>query len=171
MERTVGIEPTDLAEAAAGGNAASRASAAHRAVPEEPKVVVRPVDRRAGRLVVTPEELEAVVAGGPGRLLSYLRVSPAFRSSRFLGYRILEILTADPRFGPPHLLTGDIVLRANGFRVERPEQYIKAFESLKGAREISLDLFRDEKRVRLVYAVASSATEDLDAGGEAPAKE
>ena len=161
-ERTVGTEPTDLREAAKAENAAPNAETPAQAAPAgaEPRVIVRPLETRGGRPVVTTSELGAVVAGGPGRLLSYVRVSPAFRSSRFLGHRIEELLTDDPRFRAPHLRKGDVILRINGFRVERPEQYIKAFESLKGAREISFDLFRDEKRVRLVYDV-----EDRPAGG------
>ena len=171
--RTVGTEPVDLQEAQKAENASLQTGAEGQApeIGSDPRVVVRPLRQSGGRLVVTPSELNAVVAGGPGRLLSYVRVSPAFRSSRFLGHRVEKLLTGDPRFLPPNLRTGDVILRVNGFRVERPEQYIKAFESLKGAKEISFDLFRDEKRVRLVYAVEEQAPGGPGPSGAAPASE
>ena len=112
-----------------------------------------PPSAEGGTPTLLRAEVDRVVEGGAGRLLAQVRVQPAFRSSRFLGYRVEEILATDSRFRPPHLRPGDVILRVNGFKIGRPEQFIQAFESLRDADEVVFDLWREARRVRLVYPI------------------
>jgi type II secretory pathway component PulC len=52
------------------------------------------------------------------------------------------------------LRPGDTVSRVNGRSVERPEEFKLVWDSLKGARELVLDIVREGHPSRLHYAIA-----------------
>ena len=87
-------------------------------------------------------ELDRVLLAGPQAFIRNLEVSPALLAGKFVGYRIEEIFPGDPRFAGVDLHPGDVILRINRARIERPGQFMKVWESLKVASELCLDYVR-----------------------------
>jgi type II secretory pathway component PulC len=90
--------------------------------------------------VIEREGLVALVDQGLGRFLQHLRLEPAMRDGKFGGFRLAAL---DPAWRGAGLESGDLIMRLNGQPIERPEQALAAFESLRTASEIRVDFTRD----------------------------
>jgi hypothetical protein len=100
--------------------------------------------------VLERKGLNAIIDQGLGRVLARLKLSPALRGGRFEGFRVSEI---DPAWLGTGLLVGDVLLRLNGQVIERPEQAQAAFESLRVASEVALELNRAGEKLSLRYRI------------------
>jgi hypothetical protein len=83
--------------------------------------------------------LIAIVDQGLGRFFGHLRLSPVMDGKRFVGFAVAGI---DPAWGDIGLRPGDIILRVNGQVIERPEQAMAAFESLRVSSEVLVEITR-----------------------------
>jgi type II secretory pathway component PulC len=95
------------------------------------------------------------VTAGLGSFLQHVVVDdhPAMAAGKFHGFRIVE-LAGDPGFWRGvDLKPGDVVLRVNGFPIERPEQALEAFRSLEVASELRVDYERDGQARVLRYSI------------------
>jgi S1-C subfamily serine protease len=100
--------------------------------------------------VLDRKGLSTVIDQGLGRVLARLKLSPAMRNGRYEGFRVSEI---DPAWASAGIQVGDVLLRLNGQPIERPEQAQVAFESLRVASEVALELSRNGKTTTLRYRV------------------
>lgn len=97
-------------------------------------------------------EVRATVKDGMGALLQRVIVDtdrPVFRSGKFLGFRIAAV----PREWGIELKPGDVVVRVNGFSVERPESAYEALQSLEVASELRVDYERNGEPRSLRYSI------------------
>jgi general secretion pathway protein C len=90
-------------------------------------------------------EVDALLASGLGSFLARIRVTPVLsRGGRFVGFRLDNARDLDAwRASGVDIRVGDVIVRVNGIRVERPEQALWAFERLRIASAIEIDLLRD----------------------------
>ena len=116
------------------------------------------VSAPAGHPYILRAEVEQAVAAGAGSLLGYVQVQPYSMRRRFLGFEIIRLLTDDPRFLPPHLRPGDVVLQINGIRLKQPGNLYDALMALQTASELEFDIWRNEKRIRVVYGIREQET-------------
>jgi type II secretory pathway component PulC len=97
-------------------------------------------------------DVRATVKSGMGALLQRVVVDtdqPVFRSGKFLGFRITQV----PREWGIDLKPGDVVVRVNGFPVERPESAYEALQSLEVASELRVDYERNGEPRSLRYSI------------------
>lgn len=85
------------------------------------------------------EGLVAIVDRGLGRFLSRMRVEPSLAAGKFAGFKVASL---DPAWQDIGLRSGDVITRLNGHPIERPEQALTAFESLRTASELKVDFVR-----------------------------
>jgi type II secretory pathway component PulC len=97
--------------------------------------------------VITRAELEAQLRAGAQSFIQKVRVRPSFRGGRFIGWRVLAYQ------GPGPIRTGDVVKRVNGEELERPEQFMKAWNGLRGRTELVLELIRSGKPLSLRFPI------------------
>jgi type II secretory pathway component PulC len=97
--------------------------------------------------VITKSELAAVLKDGPQAFVQKVRVRPAFRSGRFLGWRVLDYE------GPGPVRVGDIVMRVNGHGLERPEHFMRAWASLDGRGDLVVELVRGGRAATLRFPI------------------
>jgi type II secretory pathway component PulC len=88
-------------------------------------------------------ELTRVLDGAPGRFLARIDSEPRFRDGRFHGWRLRAFFPGDPRFARVDLRPGDVVVRVNGQRLERPDDLFAVWTALRTARELVVELERD----------------------------
>ncbi len=100
------------------------------------------VPRTPGPL--TRAEVETALTRGLGVFLARVDVSPAMTNGRFVGFRLERADDIDDwHSAGADIRIGDVILRVNGIRIERPEQALWAFERLRIARAIDVDLIRN----------------------------
>ena len=138
---------------AASTNGAARPQSGTASAPVEtaPVTVIVPVaavaiepapSRPPGPL--TRGEIEALVRGGLGVLLGRVEVTPVMAAGRFVGFRLDAAQDLDAwHAAGADIRLGDVIVRVNGVRVERPEQAQWAFERLRIAQAIEVDLLRE----------------------------
>jgi hypothetical protein len=100
--------------------------------------------------VLERKGLLVILDQGLGRVLARLKLSPAMQGGRFEGFRVSAI---DPAWSGANLQLDDVLLRLNGQPIERPEQAQLAFESLRVASEVALELKRAGEKMTLRYRI------------------
>lgn len=100
--------------------------------------------------VLDRKGLLLIIEQGLGRVLAKLKLSPVLTGDRFQGFRVSEIDSAWVGTG---LVVGDVVMRVNGQPIDRPEQAMVAFESLRVASEVAVELVRAGEKLSLRYRV------------------
>ncbi len=88
-------------------------------------------------------ELQNIMERGPQRFIATLRVGAHLEKGRFLGFRIKGFTTDGPLVNSRSILAGDTILRVNKEPVERPEQFMRAWETVKSADHLEVLLLRD----------------------------
>ena len=95
----------------------------------------------------------SVLDRGLGRFLQGVRVDAAKDGKRFVGFRLLDLYSGTPAFQKVDLVPGDVVTAVNTLSVERPEQALRAFESLRTAPALIVDYLRDGQERRLKFVI------------------
>jgi hypothetical protein len=151
-----------LVVASVAGLAGCAAATPSRATASRAVSVAAPAaspSRRAHSGPLTRADVEALVAGGLGAFLARIEVSPVMSRGRFVGFRLDAAQDlADWRAAGADIRLGDIVLRINGVRIERPEQAMWAFERLRIVSAIEVELLRDGAPVTVRYPIVDGAT-------------
>jgi hypothetical protein len=130
---------------------------AHAPAQPAPVVATAPAPARApGPL--TRAEVDALVARGLGPLLARVRLSPVLDGGRFVGFRLdaAEDL-GSWRASGADVRIGDVITQVNGIRIERPEQAMWAFQRLRIASAIDVDVLRDNARASIHSPILDGA--------------
>ena len=97
-----------------------------------------------------------VVGAGLGTFLQRVDIDvdhPVFVAGKFHGFRIAG-LRGDPRFWRGvDLRPGDVVVRVNGFGIERPDDAMQAFGSLEVASELKVEYEREGQPRELHFEI------------------
>lgn len=98
-------------------------------------------------------ELEAILDAGLGRFLQGVETEPHLEEGRFVGFRLRKLYPNDPRFASGPIQPGDTIVRVNGEPIERPEQALRVWQSLRVASELWIQYLRDGKAAELRVAI------------------
>jgi type II secretory pathway component PulC len=97
-------------------------------------------------------DVNAVIDAGFARFLQTLDVEPSLDAGRFRGWTIVE-LRSEELFGGVDLKEGDVVTSVNGLPIERETEAFDAFESLRGAEQITVAYARGGASRTLSYRI------------------
>jgi len=106
---------------------------------DSPRVEMASVEGDGTLGVIERQGLVALVDQGLGRFLQHVRLEPAMRDGKFGGFRVASL---DPAWQGAGIESGDVITRLNGQPIERPEQAVAAFESLRTASELKVEFTR-----------------------------
>lgn len=98
-------------------------------------------------------EVAVVVDAGLGRFLAGVEAEPVVENGRFIGFRLITLYPADPRFADVELRPGDIVTRVNGQSIERPDQAFQVFDGLRVASQLVIEYLRGAERHELRFDI------------------
>ncbi len=90
--------------------------------------------------------LKAVLDQGPQRFIASLRVAPHMKGKRFMGFRIEGFAADSPLVNGAAVRPGDVVLEINREPVERPDQFMRAWEVVGDADSLEVELLRGTQR-------------------------
>lgn len=91
---------------------------------------------------LTREALKAGLALGPQRFIASVHVTPLMKGRRFLGFQLAQIKPGSPLMGSQNIRVGDVIISVNKMPVERPDQFMKAWESLASVKQLDVKLRR-----------------------------
>ena len=97
---------------------------------------------------VTAVRLENILKAGPHALISSFLVEPVYEQKKFLGFKVIQ-RTHHPVIAQDALIkVGDIVVSANGVRLETPAQFMSAWRKLRDQKVFVVDVLRAKQNVR-----------------------
>ena len=108
--------------------------------------------------VISLSRYQAVFKAGPQPLIASIRVYPARRGGRFIGFEIREILSGSPLEGGA-VQVGDIICSANGAPIGRPADFMRAWERARAQSTLELEVERGGRRLKLRWKIAASSGE------------
>ena len=97
--------------------------------------------------------LQAELAKGIGRFLQQVRAEPVVSRGRFMGWRLATLFPNRTDVKVQGIKTGDIVLRANGQSIERPEEFMALWNTLPTADALVLDIQRGTETTTVRYTI------------------
>ena len=94
-------------------------------------------------------EFNQAIESGPQRFIASLHLDHFMAKGRFLGWRIRGFAPNSGLANSQSILAGDIIVAVNDEPLERPEQFMRAWEVARNATELRVTLIRGKSR--LVY--------------------
>ena len=132
--------------------------------PAGPDVVADAVQPRAtrdvaqdvveeGQPVVQRTQVDSFMRRGPAFALTQVAVEPVHGKSGFEGYRIASLTPSVSAFLQTQVRQGDVLTHLNGIKIERPDDYLQAWNRLKEAPVLSIDFVRDGEKMSARWQV------------------
>ena len=111
------------------------------------------VDQRSNEsLSKSAQLLRADLEKDPGKIMDYLRISPARKDGEIVGYRLSPGKNAE-FFNLSGLKSGDIAVQMNGHDLLAPLQAAQAMSALKTERDISLLVERKNDLIQILFSI------------------
>ncbi len=102
---------------------------------------------------ISRASLNVVLDAGLGRFLQGVVTEPHLEDGHFVGFRLVSLYPDDERMRSVDLVPGDVVTKVNGQPIERPEQAMRVWSSLRVASELLVDYQRDGEERQLRFAI------------------
>lgn len=106
-----------------------------------------PPEARVVESELSRAEIQKVFDRGPQRFIAGLQVDPHLVKGKFVGFRIAGFTADGPLVNSRSVLPGDVVLRVNREPLERPEQFMRAWEVAQKADRLEVLLLRGTERI------------------------
>lgn len=111
------------------------------------------VDQRLNKeLSQNALQLRQDLTNDPGKITDYLRISPARKSGKIVGYR-LSAGKKPEFFKLSGLKAGDVAVQMNGHDLLAPLEAAQAMAALKTERDISLLVNRNNEFVEILFSI------------------
>ena len=107
------------------------------------------------RLLIPRYALLEVQSQGPGRILQRVPIRPFRQGGQFLGFQIVQLFPGEG-IAVRGVQVGDVILRINGRRMDRPEQFMKLFQGMDQWTEVIFELLRNGEELSVRYSVEQS---------------
>jgi hypothetical protein len=103
--------------------------------------------------VLRRSALVLLIDAGFPRWLQGIEGDRALMNHRFQGWVLKSMYPGDPCYQDLDLRSGDVIQKVNGKSVEKPEQALEVFQSMKKEPAIVIDYLREGKPRRLTIAI------------------
>ena len=107
--------------------------------------------------VIARSDLIPVLDEGLGRYLQNVEAEPSFHQGVFVGFRIVSLFPGELTYASLDLRPGDTVTRVNGRSIERPEQAVAIWESLRAASDLVVHYERDGEEHALHFRIVDES--------------
>lgn len=91
--------------------------------------------------------LKQVLDRGPQRFIASLQVAAHLEGKRFVGFRIEGFAPDSPLVNSRAVQPGDVILKVNREPLERPDQFMRAWEVVGSADTLEVELLRAGQRL------------------------
>jgi len=97
----------------------------------------------SGEFAVQRAHLGDFMKKGPPFALTQVVVEPVHGDGGFVGYKLVSSTSGASEFLRPQVKAGDVITHLNGVRIERPDDYLRAWNALKDTSVIRIDFLRE----------------------------
>ena len=107
----------------------------------------------AERFVIERKRYDEALTKGAAWFIQQVQVRPFIDRGRFRGFMLESTF---PRSATPEdseLQPGDVVQRVNGQSIERPDQFMKVWNSLKGKNSLTLRILRNRQTLNMTWTI------------------
>lgn len=101
---------------------------------------------------VQREQIDELKRFGPSIVFEHVQTTPR-HDDGFVGFEIVEISAAARPYLEAKLEEGDVVTHVNLVRLEKPDDYLEAWEALSETEEIRVDFERDGESKAAIWKV------------------
>ncbi len=127
--------------------------------------VVMPEPEPQPKQAIARAVVDKAIKAGLGHFLAYVDVEAQVDNGKFVGWKVIELRGPKGTWDGVDLRVGDVVVRVNGFKVERDYEADKAFKSLAVASEIRVTLLREGQPAELRLAIVAEGEMPPDTAG------
>ena len=118
-----------------------------------PKETSSVVDQRKNdNLKQAAQQLRHDLKNNPGKITDYLRISPARKDGKIVGYRLSPGKSPE-FFTLSGLKSGDVAVQMNGNDLLVPLEAAQAMSALKTAQDISLLVERKNELIEILFSI------------------
>ena len=103
--------------------------------------------------VVTESQLDELQDYGPSIVMRHIETEPVHDGDEFVGFRVVDATETARVHMESKLEIGDIITHVNLVRLERPDDYMEAWQTLEGADEIRFDVIRGDDAREVILDV------------------
>jgi type II secretory pathway component PulC len=96
---------------------------------------------------MTRAAVAKVIEAGPQRFIASVRVEPYTVKGKFIGYRLVGVAADGPLINSQSVFPGDVIISVNHEPLERPDQFMRAWEVAKSATALEILLLRGTQRL------------------------
>ena len=125
----------------------------HGQVGEEPGAGEPAVEPSGEPGVVTEQQVQRLKSFGPAVVMQHVEAEPVHEEDEFVGFKLVDVSQTAEAHMKPDLEVGDVVTHVNLVRLEQPEDYMEAWETLEDADEIRVDLLRDGEPKEVILQI------------------
>ena len=98
-------------------------------------------------------DFDAVLSGSPQRIVAAVDVQPFLERGHFRGFQIVRIHSDGVLSALEAIVPGDVILTVNHEPIERPEQFMRAWDVVKSASAVDVEVLRGTRPVRLRWKI------------------
>lgn len=117
------------------------------------RVTVAPPSTQDDSFTIPRAELLSALERGPSWLIQKVTVRPVLLDRQFYGFQLVSLFPEDPALQTLPIQVGDIVQQVNGQSIERPDQFMRAWESLTSADVLSIRVIRDGRPLMITWLI------------------
>lgn len=103
--------------------------------------------------VVTESDIDRLQNFGPSVVMQHVDAEPVHDDDDFVGFEIVDVSATAEHYIEEQLEVGDVITHVNLVRLERPDDYMEAWETLEGADEIRVDIVRDGEPEEITWEI------------------
>ena len=97
--------------------------------------------------------LERLQQYGPSMILQHVHTEAVVDEGQFVGFELVSMSPTAKHYVEPRLQEGDVVTHVNLVRLEKPDDYMEAWETLDGAEEVRIDVLRNGEPTDVVWSI------------------
>lgn len=115
----------------------------------------KPVEAESGypqTEAVQPQQIDRLQRLGPSVVFEHIRTEPK-HDDAFVGFEIVEISEVARPYVEAHLQKGDVITHLNLVRLEKPDDYMEAWDTLGETDQIRVDFERDGEAKEAIWEV------------------
>lgn len=142
---------TALCLATLAVTAAAGCSAPAPAPEPEPEAAIDEAPRPA--FTIYRDELVVVLDRGLQPLIADVNLRPAVEDDRFVGWRIQFLKPTESPYRASAVRPGDVLTKVNGQALERPDQMMAVWKTLRDSDAITFSVIRAGKPLDITYSI------------------
>jgi type II secretory pathway component PulC len=103
--------------------------------------------------IIPKAEFDKVIQEGPQKFISKLLLKPYFQNNRFIGFQLAKVFWKTDEMTEHIIRPGDVIVKVNGLKIEKPEEFMNAWEAVTGSTVLEFTILRDGQLKKITYDI------------------